>query len=133
VPGSGTPSFIPIKEGENMSRLFVGNLSFDVTEEQLQAAFAPFGASGATIPTRWSRSASKQDRPKGFGYVDVPPAQKEAAIKGMQGHVLNGRSLDVREAIPKPELRRFDEGGFSQYSRSYGRGGGGGGGFRGRR
>ena len=116
-------------------RLFVGNLSFDVTEEQLQAAFAPYGATGATIPTRWSRSAQRADRPKGFGYVDVAAPQVQAAISAMQGQMLNGRAIDVSEARPRPELRRFDEGGFAQYGRGYGYrgGGGGGGGFRGRR
>jgi RNA recognition motif-containing protein len=112
-------------------RLFVGNLSFDVTEEQLRTAFAAYGSSEATIPTRWSRSSAKADKPKGFGFVDVEADRLEAAIRGMQGHVLNGRPIDVSEAKPRPELYRFYERSFER--RSYGPRGGGGGGFRGRR
>ena len=112
-------------------RVFVGNLSFGVTEEQLQDAFSAYGAVGATIPTRWARSSMRTDRPKGFGYVDVPDRSLDEALRGMQGFVLDGRPLDVREAHPKPELRRWDEGGFPMYGRNFR--GGGGGGFRGRR
>lgn len=105
------------------TRLFVGNLSFGISEAQLQEAFAGYGASGATVPTRWSRSNLKADRPKGFGFVDVPRPQAAAAIAGMQGTVLDGRVIDVSEARPRPELprfgRRYDEGGY-----------GGGGGYR---
>ena len=108
-------------------RLFVGNLSFDVSEAQLQAAFAPYGATGAMIPTRWSRSGRKADRPKGFGFVEVAAQQMEPAIAAMTGHILDGRALEVREAKPRPELYRFDE------RRYENRGYGGGGGYRGRR
>src|SRR5205809_946213 len=92
----------------DMTRLFIGNLSFAVSEEQLREAFDRFGASRATIPTRWSRSTTKADRPKGFGFVDVPQRQAAAAIAGMQGFLLDGRPLDVSEARPRPELSRFD-------------------------
>ena len=107
-------------------RLFVGNLSFEVSEEQLQQAFAPYGATAATIPKRWSRNIYKQDRPKGFGFVDVSVDKAGAAIKEMNGKPLDGRELEVKEATPKPELQVFGQG-----NRSYG-GGGYGGGGRGR-
>lgn len=109
-------------------RIFVGNLSFSVSEEQLLAAFAPYGASHATIPSRWSRSRSRADRPKGFGYVDVPESKLPSALSEMQGHPLQGRSLDVSEARPRPELRLFSRGDFPMYGRGHG-----GGGFRKRR
>lgn len=114
-------------------RLFIGNLSFDVSETQLRDAFAQYGATAATIPNRWSRSDAKADRPKGFGYVDVPEALAAAAIAGMQGSVLDGRAIDVHEAKPRPDLQLF--GGRRPEGRGYGgggyggdRGGGGGGG-----
>jgi len=114
-------------------RLFIGNLSFGITEEQLREAFAAYNATGATIPTRWSRSFSKADKPKGYGFVELPANQVEAAIAGMQGHVLDGRAIDVSEAKPRPEPvrpegRYGDRGGFGD--RGGYRGGGGGGGRR---
>lgn len=107
-------------------RIFVGNLSFNVSEEQLLSAFAPYGASAATIPSRWSRSRTRADRPKGFGYVDVPESHLRQALSEMQGHQLDGRPLDVSEARPQPELRLYSKGDFPMYGRYQG----GRGGFR---
>jgi RNA recognition motif-containing protein len=86
------------------TRLFIGNLSFGISEAQLQEAFATYQSSSATIPTRWSRREGKPDRPKGFGYVDVPTNQMKAAIAGMHGQLLDGRALDVSEARPRPSF-----------------------------
>jgi nucleolin len=105
-------------------RLFVGNLSFDVSEEELRNAFAAWGATGATIPMNQS------GRPKGFGYVDVAAEQAQAAIAAMQGQELGGRALDVSEAKPKPELNTWGSrppGGGYGYRGRGGQGGPGGG------
>ncbi len=91
-------------------RLFVGNLPFSTSEADLEAAFAQWGGSGATIPT------NESGRPKGFGFIDVPDDQLEAAVNGMNGQELQGRPLTVNEARP-----REDRGGGG----GYGRGGGG--------
>lgn len=107
-------------------RIFVGNVSFGVTEEQLLAAFAPYGATAATIPSRWSRSRNRADRPKGFGYVDVAEGSLAPALREMQGYCLDGRPLDVSEARPRPELRLYSKGDFPMYGRYQG----GRGGFR---
>jgi RNA recognition motif-containing protein len=108
-------------------RIFVGNLCFNVSENELLTLFAPYGATGAVIPSRWSRSRYQADRPKGFGYVDVPETRLRSALQEMQGHVLGGRSLDVSEARPRPELRHYGNGDFPMYGRYQG---GRGGGFR---
>jgi cold-inducible RNA-binding protein len=109
-------------------RLFVGNLSFEVSEEELRNAFADYGATGATIPMNQS------GRPKGFGYVDVATEQAQEAIAAMQGKDLGGRELDIKEAKPKPELNSWGSrppGGYGGRGRGgYGGGGGGGGGRR---
>lgn len=108
-------------------RLFVGNLSFDISEAQLQEAFAAYGASGATIPT------NDNGRPKGFGFVDVQADQMEAAIGALNGKDLGGRAIAVSEAKPKPEVNAWGgSGGRGGYG---GRGGfgGGRGGFGGNR
>ncbi len=107
-------------------RLFVGNLSFDVSEEELRNAFAAWGATGATIPMNQS------GRPKGFGYVDVAAEQAQAAIAAMQGQELGGRTLDISEAKPRPELNTWGSrppGGYGYRGRG-GPGGGQGGGRR---
>ena len=103
-------------------RLFVGNLSFEVSEEELRNAFAAWGATGATIPMNQS------GRPKGFGYVDVAPEQAQAAIAEMQGKDLDGRPLDISEAKPRPELNTWGSrppGGYNRGRGGYGGGGGG--------
>jgi cold-inducible RNA-binding protein len=102
-------------------RLFVGNLSFDVSEEELQSNFAPWGASGATIPT------SDSGRKKGFGFVDVAEEQAREAIAAMNGKELGGRAIEVGEAKPKPELNTWEN-----RRAGFGRGPGGGSRFRGR-
>lgn len=109
-------------------RLFVGNLSFDVSEPELVEAFSAFGATGATIPTNDS------GRPKGFGFVDVAEDQMQAAISAMDGKDLRGRTVAVNEAKPKPELNTFGSrsgSGGRGYGGGGGRGYGGGGGGRG--
>jgi len=85
-------------------RLFVGNLSFEISEQELQEAFSSYGATSATIPTRWKRATTRLDQPKGFGFVEVAAGRAEEAIRGMSGKVLGGRTIDVREAKPRPEL-----------------------------
>lgn len=110
-------------------RLFVGNLSFDVSEAELQELFAAYDCSGATVPTTAS------GRPKGFGFVDVPQEKVAAAIGEMDGKELQGRNLAVAEAKPRPEVSHWGNSSGRTYGggggRGFGgRGGGGGGGRR---
>jgi RNA recognition motif-containing protein len=91
--------------------IFVGNLSYDVTEADLRAAFEAFGTvASVTIPKdRYS------GQPRGFGFVEMPAASEaQAAISGLHGKDLGGRTLSVNEARPRdvgsrPERR---SGGF---------------------
>src|SRR5690242_12968162 len=96
-----------------MKRLFVGNLSFDMTEGDLEGAFSQWGASGATIPI------NESGRSKGFGFVNIPDEQMDAAIGAMNGKELQGRTLTVNEARPREERGGYGGG------RGYGGGGGG--------
>jgi RNA recognition motif-containing protein len=100
-------------------RLFVGNLSFDTSEADLNTAFSQWGGCNAVIPT--DRNSG---RAKGFGFIEVEDDQMKSAINAMDGKELGGRNLTVNEARP-----REDRGGGG----SYGRGGGGGYGGGGRR
>ena len=85
-------------------RLYVGNLSYDTSESDLQARFAPYGATAATIPT------DHDGRSKGFGFVEVADDQMNAAISAMNGKDIDGRALNVNEARPRPER---SSGGYS--------------------
>jgi RNA recognition motif-containing protein len=105
--------------------LFIGNLSFNVTESDLEEAFAQWGATEAAIPT------SEAGRPKGFGFVNVAADQMDAAISAMDGKELHGRAIAVNEARPR-EPRSGGYGGGGGYGDSGGRGGGYGGGGGGR-
>jgi len=82
--------------------LYVGNISRDVTEDDLRQAFQAFGTveSVSMIKDKFSGI------PKGFAFVEMPvKEQAEAAIAGLKGKELKGRSLDVNEARPREERR----------------------------
>jgi cold-inducible RNA-binding protein len=107
-------------------KLYVGNISKDVTEEDLKQEFAAFGTvdSVAVIKDKFSRMS------KGFAFVEMGvQAEAEAAIAGLHRKDLKGQSMDVNEARPQTE-RKGGSGGFRGGARKGG-GSGGGGGFRG--
>jgi RNA recognition motif-containing protein len=80
--------------------IYVGNLSFDTTERDLESAFASYG----TVST--ARIATDRDtgRARGFGFVEMPnAAEAQSAISAMNGKELQGRTLTVNEARPREE------------------------------
>ena len=98
--------------------IYVGNLSYEVTEEDLKQAFGAFGQveSINIIKDKYSGES------KGFGFVEMPAkAEAQSAIEGLNGKELKGRMLKVSEARPRSESR----GGRGGYGG--GRGGQGGG------
>ena len=106
-------------------KLYVGNLSRDVTEQDLRDAFKEFGqVDEVTIIKDRSNSVSK-----GFGFVEMP-AQEEAkkAIEGLHMKEMKGRSLDITEARPRPA--RSSRGGWDGSRSGGGRGSRRGGGGR---
>jgi len=105
-------------------RLFIGNLSFNVSEDQLLEAFSQFGATEVAIPV------NETGRPKGFGFVTIPADQVDAAIAAMDGKDLAGRTVAVNEARPR-EARGGGGGGYGGGGGGRGYGGGGGGGYGG--
>jgi cold-inducible RNA-binding protein len=101
--------------------IYVGNLSFDVTEADLRAAFEAFGAVASVNIIKDQYSG----QPRGFGFVEMPSDSKaRAAIAGLNGKDLMGRTLNVNEARPR-------EGGSRSERRPGGFGGGSGGRRRG--
>ena len=106
-------------------KLYVGNLSRDVTEQDLRDAFTPFGEleSVTIIKDRYNNVS------KGFGFVEMPnKPEAEAAIAGLHRKEFKGRSMDVNEARPKTERPRggFGGGGNRGGGKRFGGGGGGG-------
>ena len=95
-------------------KIYVGNLSYEVTEEELRQKFLSFGEveSVSIITDRYS------GRPKGFAFIEMPSVSEgQAAIDGLNGQTLKERTLNVNAARPRTDSR----GGGSYGSR---RGGG---------
>ena len=105
--------------------IYVGNLSRDVTDEELRKEFEAFGKveSVNVIKDKYSGQS------RGFGFVEMAAkAEAQAALTGLKGKVLNGRTIDVSEARP----RTVGGGGRGGGGRGgFGGGGGRGGGFGG--
>ena len=109
------------------SKLFVGNLSFNTTENDLQDAFAAHG----TVTETNLMMDRVSGRPRGFGFVTMSsPEEAQKAIAALNGAQLDGRALTVNVARPREE--RPAGGGGSRGPRRDFRGGGSGGGGGGR-
>lgn len=111
------------------TKLFVGNLSFNTTENDLQDAFAAHG----TVTETNLMVDRMTGRPRGFGFVTMStPEEAQKAIEAMNGAEVGGRALTVNIARPKEERPPGGGGGGGGYGRGprrdYGGGGGGGGG-----
>src|SRR5512144_2130481 len=104
------------------TKLFVGNLSFNTTENDLQDAFAAHG----TVTEANLMVDRMSGRPRGFGFVTMSTADEaQKAIDALNGKDLAGRAITVNVARPREER---SGGGGDGGRRSYGGGGGGGGG-----
>jgi cold-inducible RNA-binding protein len=102
-----------------VTKLFVGNLSFRTTQDDLMATFGPFGA----VESVNIINDRDTGQPRGFAFVEMTNASEaESAIRSLNGSDLGGRNINVNEARPR------EEGG-----RGGNRGGGGRGGFGGGR
>jgi hypothetical protein len=105
------------------NKLYVGNLPYSVRDEDLQQSFGQFG-SVTSAKVMMERDTG---RSKGFGFVEMgSDAEAQAAINGMNGQPLGGRSVVVNEARPM-EARPPRSGGFGGGGGGGGRSGGGGG------
>jgi RNA recognition motif-containing protein len=100
--------------------IYVGNLPFEANEDDLRQAFGAFGqvATVNIIKDKFSGES------RGFGFVEMPAkAEADAAISGLNGTELKGRTLTVNEARPRAEGRRGGGGGRDRRGGGY-RGGG---------
>src|SRR5437016_11532752 len=105
------------------NKLFVGNLSFNTTENDLQDTFAAHG----TVLEANLMMDRATGRPRGFGFVTMStPEEAQKAIEALNGKTVGGRALTVNIARPREE-RPGGGGGGGGGRREYGGGGGGGG------
>jgi cold-inducible RNA-binding protein len=107
-------------------KIYVGNLSYDTTDQDLQAAFAAYGnvSSAQVVIDR------DTGRARGFGFVEMASQEEgQAAMAALNGSQLQGRTLTVNEAKPRTERSSGggNRGGGGGGRGSYGGGGGGGG------
>ena len=113
------------------NKLYVGNLPYSVRDGDLEQSFGQFG----TVTSAKVMMERDTGRSKGFGFVEMgSDAEAQAAINGMNGQPLGGRSLVVNEARPmEPRPPRSGGGGYGGGGGGYGGGGreGGGGGYGG--
>jgi RNA recognition motif-containing protein len=113
--------------------IYVGNLLFDVTEDELKELFAPFGQV-TEVRLIMDKFSGKS---KGFGFIEMPSKEEaEKAIEALNGKDIKGRAMNVNEA--KPKVERGGRGGRGGFGGGRGRerggygGGNRGGGFGGR-
>jgi len=83
-------------------KIYVGNLSFDVTEEEIAAEFGTYGkVESIAIP-----NDKLSGRPRGFAFVEMASkSEAEAAIAGLNGKTLKDRTIVVNESRPRPDNR----------------------------
>lgn len=94
--------------------IYIGNMSFDTTEDQLRQAFEDFGEV-STVNIITDKYSGK---PKGFAFVEMSTKDEAAAaISGLNGQKLNGRTLNVDEA--KPRTENNNRGGGNDWRKSY--------------
>ena len=91
--------------------VYVGNLSYDVTQDDLTSVFAEYG----TVKRVQIPIDRETGRPRGFGFVEMESeAEEDAAIEALDGAEWMGRSLRVNKAKPREDKRR--SGGYSRSS-----------------
>jgi cold-inducible RNA-binding protein len=98
-------------EEEFSMRIYVGNLPYSVTSDQLAQLFSPFGEV-ADVNVITDRQTG---RPKGFAFVEMDDAGAQKAISQLNGTALGERTITVNEAQPRPERR---EGSYRDGDRS---------------
>jgi RNA recognition motif-containing protein len=91
-----------------MTTLYVGNLPFNATEADVKALFERHG----TVDSVKLINDRETGKPRGFGFVDMPTSEAQAAIQALNGFQMNGRPLRVNEAQERPQRPRQGGGPF---------------------
>ena len=91
------------------NKLYVGNLAYSVRDDSLHQAFSQFG----TVTSAKVMMDRDTGRSKGFGFVEMGSGDEaQAAIRGLNGHSIDGRALVVNEARPREERSGGPQGGY---------------------
>jgi len=94
--------------------IYIGNMSYETTEDQLRQAFAGYGEV-STVNVITDRDSGQ---PRGFAFVEMPAANEAtAAISGLNGQEMNGRALNVNQAKPREESG--NRSGGNNYRKTY--------------
>ena len=80
-------------------RIYVGNLPFSCTEDDVRGLFGEYGE----VESVHLVTDRDTGRPRGFGFVEMGDSEADAAIEGLKGAELGGRSLQIDEARPRPD------------------------------
>jgi RNA recognition motif-containing protein len=91
-----------------MTTIYVGNLPFNANEQDVQALFERHGK----VDSVKLINDRETGKPRGFGFVDMSPADAQGAIQALNGHQMNGRPLRVNEAQERPQRPRQGGGPF---------------------
>jgi RNA recognition motif-containing protein len=91
-----------------MTTIYVGNLPFNATEPDLRALFESHG----TVESVKLINDRETGKPRGFGFVEMAPADAQAAIQALNGQQLGGRPLRINEAQERPQRPRQGGGPF---------------------
>jgi RNA recognition motif-containing protein len=86
-----------------LKKIYVGNLPFSTTDDELRDLFARHGEVGSASVVMDRETG----RSRGFGFVEMEPSNAQAAIQALDGRDMGGRSLRVNEAESKPRPRRY--------------------------
>jgi RNA recognition motif-containing protein len=89
-----------------MTTIYVGNLPFDVSEQDVRALFERHGQ----VESVKLINDRETGKPRGFGFVDMAQAQAPSAIAALNGFTMNGRALRVNEAQERPQRPRSNGG-----------------------
>ena len=107
--------------------IYVGNLSYNATPENIREAFEAFGQVSSVTIVKDKYSG----QPRGFGFVEMADhAEGQTAIKNLNGKDLLGKQMNVNEARPRADHGKGGRPGGQGRGRGFGGGGGGGGGGR---
>jgi len=96
-----SPAEEPVAEEADDFKIYIGNLSYDFEQDQIEALFAPYGTiKESFVPTdKWS------GKPRGFAFITMATRESgEAAVKGLNNSEIGGRTLKVNEQLSKEEL-----------------------------
>jgi len=91
-----------------VTTIYVGNLPFNATEQDVKTLFERHG----TVESVKLINDRETGKPRGFGFVEMPQAEAQAAIQTLNGFQMNGRPLRVNEALERPQRPRQGGGPF---------------------